>query len=86
MLPFVLGLGILWWMYRGTNWSDFGHYVLHEMNWWWMLLSLAFGILPQMARAWRWKMALEPLGDTHDALHVSMLSLCPTPQVLLSHA
>ena len=43
MLPFVLGLGILWWMYRGTNWSDFGHYVLHEMNWWWMLLSLAFG-------------------------------------------
>ena len=63
MLPFVLGLGILWWMYRGTNWSDFGHYVLHEMNWWWMLLSLAFGILPQMARAWRWKMALEPLGQ-----------------------
>lgn len=63
MLPFVLGLGILWWMYRGTNWSDFGHYVLYEMNWWWMLLSLAFGILPQMARAWRWKMALEPLGE-----------------------
>lgn len=63
MLPFVLGLGILWWMYRGTNWSDFGHYVLHEMNRWWMLLSLAFGILPQMARAWRWKMALEPLGE-----------------------
>ena len=63
MLPFVLGLGILWWMYRGTHWSDFGHYVLHEMNWWWMLLSLAFGILPQMARAWRWKMALEPLGE-----------------------
>ena len=63
MLPFVLGLGILWCMYRGTNWSDFGHYVLHEMNWWWMLLSLAFGILPQMARAWRWKMALEPLGE-----------------------
>lgn len=63
MLPFVLGLGILWWMYRGTNWSDFGHYVLHEMNWWWMLVSLAFGILPQMARAWRWKMALEPLGE-----------------------
>jgi len=28
-----------------------------------MLLSLAFGILPQMARAWRWKMALEPIGE-----------------------
>ena len=62
-LPFVLGFGILWWMYRGTNWSDFMGYVLNKMNWGWMALSLAFGILPQMARAWRWKMALEPLGE-----------------------
>lgn len=28
-----------------------------------MTLSLVFGILPQMARAWRWKMTLEPLGE-----------------------
>lgn len=28
-----------------------------------MALSLAFGILPQMARAWRWKMTLDPLGE-----------------------
>lgn len=63
MLPFVLGIGILWWMYRGTNWVDFSRCVMHDMNWWWMLLSLAFGILPQMARAWRWKMALDPLGE-----------------------
>lgn len=87
MLPFVLGLGILWWMYRGTDWSDFGHYVLHEMNWWWMLLSLAFGILPQMARAWRWKMALEPL-DEHprrtsctDAIFMSYAASLVIPRV-----
>lgn len=87
MLPFVLGLGILWWMYRGTNWSDFGHYVLHEMNWWWMLVSLAFGILPQMARAWRWKMALEPLGEhprrtsCTDAIFMSYAASLVIPRV-----
>lgn len=87
MLPFVLGLGILWWMYRGTNWSDFGHYVLHEMNWWWMLLSLAFGILPQMARAWRWKMAFEPLGEhprrtsCTDAIFMSYAASLVIPRV-----
>lgn len=87
MLPFVLGIGILWWMYRGTNWSDFGHYVLHEMNWWWMLLSLAFGILPQMARAWRWKMALEPLGEhprrtsCTDAIFMSYAASLVIPRV-----
>lgn len=62
-LPFVLGISILWWMYRGTDWNIFFDCVLHEMKWSWMLLSLAFGILPQMARAWRWKMALEPIGE-----------------------
>ena len=62
-MPFVLGLGILWWMYRGTDWRAFMHCVLHEMHWHWMLLSLLFGIVPQMLRAWRWRMALEPLGE-----------------------
>lgn len=50
-------------MYRGTDWAEFLDCVVHEMKWGWMLLSLAFGILPQMARAWRWKMALEPMGE-----------------------
>lgn len=61
--PFVLGFGILWWMYRGTDWTSFSDYVCHKMNWGWMVVSLLFGILPQMARAWRWKMTLEPLGE-----------------------
>lgn len=62
-LPFVLGLGILWWMYRATDWKEFFSFVAHDMRWGWMFLSLAFGILPQTARAWRWKMSLEPLGE-----------------------
>ncbi len=86
-LPFVLGLGILWWMYRDTDWTDFLHCVWHDMNWWWMLLSLAFGILPQMARAWRWKMALAPLGEKArrttctDAIFMSYAASLVIPRV-----
>ncbi len=62
-LPFVLGVGILWWMYRGTDWVGFVACIVNDMHWGWMLLSLLFGILPQMIRAWRWRMTLEPLGE-----------------------
>lgn len=50
-------------MYRGTDWEAFRTCVMHDMKWSWMVLSLAFGILPQVARALRWNMALEPLGE-----------------------
>ena len=63
LLPFVFGVGIMWWMYRGTDWSSFLYAVCHEMNWWWMGVSLIFGILPQVLRALRWQMALAPLGE-----------------------
>ncbi len=61
--------------------------VLNQMNWWWMLLSLAFGILPQMARAWRWKMALEPLGEharrtsCTDAIFMSYAASLVVPRI-----
>lgn len=87
LLPFVLGLGILWWMYRGTNWDDFFGCVMNDMKWGWMALSLAFGILPQMARAWRWRMALQPLGERPrrttcvDAIFISYAASLVIPRV-----
>ena len=86
-LPFILGLGILWWMYRGTDWHNFMSTVLNQMNWWWMLLSLAFGILPQMARAWRWQMSLTPLGEharrtsCTDAIFMSYAASLVVPRI-----
>lgn len=87
LLPFLLGLGILWWMYRGTDWPSFSDYVLHRMNWGWMALSLVLGIVPQMVRAWRWRMALEPL-DEHprrrtcvDAIFMSYAASLVVPRV-----
>lgn len=37
--------------------------MFHRMEWGWMAVSLAFGILPQMLRGWRWRLALEPTGE-----------------------
>jgi len=87
LFPFLLGLGILWWMYRGTDWGEFRAALTSEMQWGWMLLSLAFGILPQMARAWRWRMALLPLGEKPrrctcvDAIFVSYAASLVVPRI-----
>lgn len=86
-IPFALGLSILWWMYRGTDWNEFFTCVMSGMNWGWMILSLLFGILPQLARAWRWKMTLEPLGERPrratcaDAIFISYAASLVIPRV-----
>ena len=63
VLPLLLGGAILYWMYRNFDFSSISHVLFHEMNWTWMLLSFPFGILAQMFRGWRWKQALEPIGE-----------------------
>ena len=63
LLPFILGGAILWWMYRGEDFSSISHVLTHEMNWTWMLLSFPFGIMAQMFRGWRWKQTLDPIGE-----------------------
>lgn len=86
LLPFALALGILWWMYRGTDWAGFLRDIA-GMHWSWMLFSLVFGVLAQQVRAWRWKLALEPLGEkprrrtAEDAIFVSYAASLVVPRV-----
>ena len=54
--PFILGLGILWWMYRGTDWAQSFACVADARFWLPMSLSLLFGIVPQVLCALRWFM------------------------------
>ena len=61
VLPFVLGGAILWWMYRGEDFSVISHVLTEQLDWTWMLLSFPFGILAQMFRGWRWKQTLDPI-------------------------
>lgn len=87
ILPFVLGIGILWWMYRGTDWNAFFVTMFGKMKWGWMLLSLVFGVLAQQVRAWRWQMALAPLGEhprrrtAEDAIFVSYAASLLVPRI-----
>ncbi|MCF0208409.1 MAG: flippase-like domain-containing protein [Bacteroidaceae bacterium] len=63
VLPLILGGGILYWMYRNTDFESMKHLFLDEMNWWRMLLSFPFGISAQVFRGLRWKQTLEPIGE-----------------------
>ena len=62
-LSLLLGGTILYWMYRDFDFSQIEEVLLHGMNWSWMLLSFPFGILAQMIRGWRWRQALDPVGE-----------------------
>ena len=62
-MSLLLGGAILYWMYRGFNFSSIKNVMLHDMNWTWMILSFPFGIFAQVFRGWRWRQSLEPLGE-----------------------
>ena len=66
VFPILLGGAILYWMYRGEDFSQFFQVMTQEMNWTWMLLSFPFGILAQMFRGWRWKQTLDPISKNED--------------------
>ena len=76
-LSLFLGGAILYWMYRGFDFKQVEHVMLHEMNWAWMLLSFPFGVMAQVFRGWRWRQSLEPLGEkprTSTAVHAIFVS------------
>ncbi len=58
----MLGVAILWWMYRGFDWTQLLDSLHDKRVWLWVGLSMPFGILAQLFRAQRWQMTLEPLG------------------------
>ena len=62
-MPVLLGGAILWWMYRGFQWQAVWSAMKVDMHWGWMLLSMPFGVLPQVLRGLRWRQMLEPTGE-----------------------
>ena len=87
ILPFVLCGGILYWMYRGFDFEGMFRFMRREMDWTWMWLSLPFGILAQMFRAWRWRQMLSPIGEhprcstAHYAIFISYAVSLLVPRV-----
>lgn len=77
VFPFVLGGGILYWMYRNMDFSQIEDVMLRQMRWEWMLLSFIPGVLAQVFRALRWQQTLAPMGErcrTHVAICAIYLS------------
>lgn len=74
-------------MYRDTDWQMVLTCVGHDMDWGWMAVSLFFGVLPQVFRALRWRMALLPLGESArcrvcvDAIFLSYASSLVVPRI-----
>lgn len=63
VFPFLLGMIILFWTYRDFNFQRIGEVLHGGLNYSWILLSLAFGVLANLFRGWRWTQTLAPLGE-----------------------
>ena len=61
-IPLLFGGAVMVWVYRDFDFSKVGQVLWREMNWWWMLVSLVFGVFSHIFRGWRWNQTLEPLG------------------------
>lgn len=63
-LPIALGVFLIW--YSLSKLTDNDIQSIEESfrtaNYWWVALSLLFGILSHLSRAYRWQFLLEPLG------------------------
>ena len=63
VLPIVLGVFVLYFVYRDYDFSRLGEVLANQVAWDWMALSLFFGILSHVFRGLRWKQTLQPLGE-----------------------
>ena len=67
--PLLLGAFILVWVYRDFNFQRVGEVLMNGMDYGWIALSLVFGVFANLFRGWRWKLALEPLGEYPKTSH-----------------
>jgi len=64
LLPIALGVFLIWYSISKLSPGDIQSIKtsFRTANYWWVALSLFFGILSHLSRAYRWQFLLEPLG------------------------
>ena len=67
VFPLLLGAFILFWVYRDFSFQRVWEVLTGGMNYGWILVSLVFGVFANLFRGLRWKLALEPLGESPKA-------------------
>ena len=60
-IPLILGIIILYFLYRKTNFSELWS-TIKEANWWVLSFSLIFGLMGNVFRGIRWNLLIKPLG------------------------
>ncbi|MGD2034420.1 MAG: lysylphosphatidylglycerol synthase transmembrane domain-containing protein [Bacteroidales bacterium] len=61
LLLFSIGVLIFWFLYRKIEWKEISN-ALKGLNYFWIVMSVVFGLLSQLSRALRWKMLIAPMG------------------------
>lgn len=64
ILPIALGIFLIWYSISQLSPFDIESIKISfkTANYWWVIVSLLFGILSHLSRAYRWRFLLEPLG------------------------
>ena len=87
LLPLLIAGGLLYWMYRDFDFVEAKRIFLHEMNVWWLFVSLIPITLSHILRGLRWLITLEPLGyrpktgDSIDSIFVAYATNVVLPRV-----
>ncbi len=65
-LPLALGAFLIWFVFKDLSEDDKNDLfkAFSSANYFWVFLSISFGILSHMSRAMRWKYTIQPLGKT----------------------
>ena len=59
---FLIGIVIFWMVYKDQDISRIKGILTHEVNYWWIVVSLFLGLLSHISRSIRWNLMIEPLG------------------------
>jgi uncharacterized protein (TIRG00374 family) len=83
ILLFLIGLGLLWLVFRGTNIEQLKN-ELYRISWFWVGISFGLNLLSELVRAYRWKTLFIPLNYSPKIynLFLAMLILTFTNQII----
>ena len=85
-LVLLIAFVLLYLCFKGVKWSDFADGLRH-CNYWWIVISMFFGISGFILRAWRWKLLANQLNtsvtlkETYDGLTIGNLANFALPRV-----
>ncbi len=65
-LPLAFGAFLIWYVFKDLTDQEKQelHISFSSANYFWIILSMVFGVLSHMSRAIRWKYTIQPLGKT----------------------